>query len=106
MVSGFQLMASSRSMIFSNSASVWVPFTNSPLMKKPGVPLTPAWVPSFTSCSIWALNFPPVRQVWNDFSSSPSVWAVLTRPASSSLADQIEHGGETTDAVIFFNMEL
>lgn len=33
-------------MIFSNSASGWAPLRNSPLIKKPGVPLTPALMPS------------------------------------------------------------
>jgi hypothetical protein len=78
-------MASALSMILSNSACGWAPFRKTPLIKNPGVPLTPTLLPSCKSASILALTFPLVRQDWNDLSFSPKTRAWAFAPTRYSL---------------------
>src|SRR5438445_12890244 len=71
-------------MIFVKSASDCGPLKNSPLMKKVGVALTPAWEPASTSRCTTALYLPDFRQDSKEFWSRPSPAAVLTKATSSS----------------------
>src|SRR2546426_2818080 len=72
-------------MVFSKASCGRLPLSMLPLMKNPGVPVSPALSPSCRSCSICALYLPLDRQESNCFSSSFRRRACSTRPSRFSL---------------------
>src|SRR5215469_9918617 len=78
------LEASSPSMTFLNSSMGWAPFRKMPLMKKAGVPPTPAASPACWSAST-AFFFSPESRHWLNFCASiPTSEACALRSAGSS----------------------
>jgi hypothetical protein len=71
----YRAHASSSSMTRVKVSSGWAPETSRPLMKKAGVPVTPARVPSSMSCCTVVWYVPLLTQCSKAGRSSPTSWA-------------------------------
>jgi hypothetical protein len=73
-------------MIFSKALAGCAPLRKMPLMKKAGVPLTPALLPACKSSSTACLNFPPARHDVKRCASRLKLLAFAARLPASSFA--------------------